>query len=93
MKKIVIEEEEADVLIFPNPVDDLLFVHLRPYVGQNCTMQVIDNQGKIRLTQKVGVVPDDPMMVQVLSLENGLHYLSVQSKDGVVETYKFVVKH
>ena len=83
----------AKVSIFPNPVQNELFVNLKPYAGQKGILTLTNQFGqKVRVIE-LGAIKEDLIQMNTEQLVNGLYYLNVQIDKHKSFTKKVMVKH
>ena len=78
IQKVKFDLELVDFSVFPNPATDDVFINLRPYIGQNCDIQIHDLLGHQMLHQQVSDIPIDPIKLDLAAFQNGLYMLTVQ---------------
>ncbi|MEM1121017.1 MAG: discoidin domain-containing protein, partial [Bacteroidota bacterium] len=67
-----------DVSIFPNPVEETLFVNLSPYVGQQVQLSLVNQLGAELLQKEVNYISTNLLTMDASQLQNGLHYLVIR---------------
>ena len=85
------KNDEKTTLLFPNPVDMELFVHLKKYVDLSCTILLYNSDGKLLLTQHIGKVPDDPMLLDMSGYGSGIYFLKTKAKGFEEESHRIVI--
>lgn len=81
----------VDFKLFPNPAADVL--NIAPGYGNliNCTIKLIDVQGKV--IQEIPVIKQQPLVqLSLTGIDNGIYFLQVTSATEV-KTEKFVLVH
>ncbi len=79
--------------IFPNPVQNELFVSLKPYAGQQGTLTLTNQFGQKVRKIELGAIKEDLIQMNTEQLVNGLYYLNVQIDKHKSFTKKVMVKH
>ena len=81
------------IAVFPNPVQNELFISLKPYAGQQGTLTLFNHFGqKVRMIE-LGAIKEDLIQMNTEQLVNGLYYLNVQIDKHKSFTKKVMVKH
>ena len=79
------EENTSEIKIFPNPVGNMLHIHLTEIV-EDSNLTIYNVLGKIVLNQKINTTVNS---VDVSSMASGLYLLSIQTKNSS-KTFKFI---
>ncbi len=82
----------AQVILFPNPAQDVIYVTLKRFSGETGTLQVIDAMGRQVLQKHLPTIADYPVELQLNELENGIYFLSVQVEGKKWIGKRFVVE-
>ena len=81
---------EQTMSIFPNPASTFLNVEMDFSAHEVVALQIVNIYGKVLVTENVaGNTPR--MQLDVQNLGSGMYFLSVQSKEGVLETHRFII--
>ena len=81
-----------DVMIYPNPATENMFVKLTAD-AQDVQATVVDLTGKVVYTDQFNHFGGEQQYtIPVNTLANGIYFLNLQGKDGGKVTYKFIVK-
>ncbi len=84
-------QSTADVAIFPNPTDSVLFVDLAGIEGETVLMQVVNSLGQL-VQETTLPVADGLQMLQLNArLGSGVYQLVIRSKNGAPVTERFVL--
>jgi len=78
--------DHSQVNLFPNPVDDQLYIELRDYLPRNANFRVYNNIGQIILQEKIYVGWNH---YDVKSLPNGIYHYSIFDQ-GLLYSSTFV---
>lgn len=84
------EITSSDLLIYPNPTSDRLFLEMADLNDQNALIQVVDVMGSLVLESRVAFNQGAPVELPVGNLTNGQYLLQVIS-DGVFKAQRFQV--
>ena len=79
------EEITSEIKIFPNPVGNMLHIHLTEIV-EDSNLTIYNVLGKIVLNQKINTTVNS---VDVSSMASGLYLLSIQTENSS-KTFKFI---
>ena len=79
--------------VFPNPVQNELFISLKPYAGQQGVLTLTNHFGQKVRTIELGAIKEDLIQMNTEQLVNGLYYLNVQIDKHKSFTKKVMVKH
>jgi len=77
--------------LFPNPVQEELFVNLDEYVGENVSLEVVNIYGQSQQVLSFDDVPADPIRINTKNLHNGIYMLKMKIGEGAVITKQFMV--
>ena len=83
----------ANISIFPNPVQNELFVNLKPYAGQKGVLTLINQFGQKVQAIELGAIKEDLVRLNTNQLVNGLYFLNIQIDNHKPFTKKVMVKH
>ena len=87
--------QNQSLKIFPNPAKDKITVDLLSSgikLSDNSIVIITDVSGKIVYKEKVGG-QQNLISVNTLSLSNGMYFVSLKTKEGIVAKNRFVVAH
>lgn len=84
-----IEKGKMDMKIFPNPVQNTLFISIDEEC-RDCLLRITDNQGKILQSSQITAMNDIKM--DVSHLTPGIYYVSLTNKNNEVRSIPFVKK-
>jgi hypothetical protein len=80
-----------DVLIFPNPVHDMLQLSFRKYKGSNVKMFIINSLGAVEHAQTIDNVSDTPLSIDVQNWQEGSYFLKIVTKGKRDVVKRFVI--
>lgn len=78
-KQIALLEEALDVKVWPNPAREQLNIHFGSSTDVYTALQIMDNNGRIVLQQKLNGQSTQTRSVGIASLPAGLYYLQLIS--------------
>ena len=85
-------QSTADVAIFPNPTDGMLFVDLAGIEGETVLLQVVNSLGQT-VQETTLPVADGLQTLQLNTrLGSGVYQLVIRSKNGAPITKRFVLE-
>ncbi len=87
----IINQQEDDFRIFPNPAEDLVFINLAKYEGQQCQVQLINSLGQIIFQNKIFPDPSTPLSIATADFKDGVYLVTVIRKNGPLKTRKLVI--
>jgi hypothetical protein len=80
----IISPEISIINVFPNPVNNELYIHLSSEERKNITVELVDLVGKTHLSVQIGlVVGKNVEIIQVESLTSGVYICRVSEGDDV----------
>jgi rhamnogalacturonan endolyase len=74
-------EEEVDFDISPNPVKDLVKIHLSNKFKPNTTLQLLNNTGSVILTQKI---EGSDKILDISTLPSGIYMIVISDSDNSI---------
>jgi len=77
VQKIHFNIDLEGISVFPNPVQDQLFISLKPYLGKAGIVTLSNHFGQIIQQIDLGVVTEELIQINTAKLLNGLYYLQV----------------
>jgi hypothetical protein len=81
--------------IFPNPVANVVNVHLQENTDPSTTIEIIDVLGKTIYTSNVDKIPsvENTLQLNVSEFKSGIYFVCLKSDEGVVERRKIMLQH
>lgn len=89
-KKNIVEEEQFDFSIYPNPVAEVLNIELNWEEDQLATLKVIDVSGKEVLHTSL---ERGKNTLSIREFTEGLYFFNVTINNEIIQSSKFIVKH
>lgn len=84
--------QTADLNVYPNPTDGILFADLSAWSGQEIRVNVFNSQGQL-LRKNTLTAQDEPQQIDLPeTLAGGLYFLEVLTQDGEKHTARFVMR-
>ncbi len=77
--------------IFPNPTSREVYVNLREYAGEQATVSIYNNYGKLMLVQSIDQIIEQPYRFMTEGLPGGLYLVAVKVGDRKLMTTKLIV--
>ncbi len=87
-------KQDQGLKIYPNPAKDKITVELlssQIKISENSILLVTDVSGKVIHKEKLNL--QNNVIINTASFSNGMYFISLKTKDGVVAKSKFVVTH
>lgn len=81
MRVSTVEERSSLVKIFPNPVNDQLYIHSTTEV-EKISVELLDVTGRSRIRLH-RLEPDDEHTLDISGLSSGLYFLKIQHRDRI----------
>ena len=88
---LIFNTDQNDFSIFPNPVDEQLYLNLKPYEGQSATINLYNKLGQQIKSLLLETVPNYPIRMDLKGQTNGLYYLTVKVEGHRELSRKFVI--
>ncbi len=77
--------------IFPNPVNNRLYVNLNPFIGKKALIKIYNSYGQVVLERILERVTSTPFSLNLSREQNGMYYLLVEA-EGLQKTgRKFIL--
>lgn len=80
--------EDIDIMIYPNPASDKLFVYQQNQVNTKYVISEIN--GRI-VSSWSGNIPDHTFIVDLINYSTGAYIISSETKGGKIKSRKFIV--
>ncbi|MCQ2279826.1 MAG: T9SS type A sorting domain-containing protein [Bacteroidales bacterium] len=82
------EIKQSNIIVYPNPLRDKLFIKLNHWdKTQNTTCQIFDMNGKLVLKKKV---TEETVQINVNNLKSGNYIIEIVSSNEIISSSKFV---
>ena len=91
MQKIHFNIDLGGISVFPNPVQDQLFISLKPHLGKAGIVTLSNHFGQIIQQIDLGVVTEELIQINTAKLLNGLYYLQVDLNNQKTFTKKVII--
>ena len=79
-------KDAADILVYPNPVEDILSLELESNSQKELSLSIIDMNGKVVMMSK----SFHTKAVDVSELVDGFYFARIKVQDGAIWTISFV---
>ena len=89
-EKIEVGGKLGNNSLFPNPVQDELFVDLMEYAGNELSLEVVNIYGQSQQVLSLDDAPADPIRLNTKNLHNGIYMLKIKIGEEIV-TKQFIV--
>lgn len=82
----------SNLLIFPNPTSNELFIKGGPINEKNLTIELIDVLGKttVRLAKEPSITNNSEISVDLSNIANGLYIITIKSNDSIIHRSKII---
>ena len=77
--------------LFPNPVKDILHIHLKPFIGKAAHIQIYNSYGQLIKESKLDKVQTPTLSFSLTNEQNGMYYLNIQPKGRKAIGRKFLL--
>lgn len=76
-----------EVLVYPNPATDLLYLEMKNYKAGKNSWKLFDNQGKLLKNKKIS---SNSTSIDLSGLKPGVYILNISGNREVVISYKII---
>ena len=83
---------DIQVVLFPNPVVNEVYVNLIEHVDQSATISIYDLYGHKILDNQIEEIPNYPIRIDLSGVKNGIYFLSIKVDQLKITTKKLVVE-
>lgn len=91
--QVGIEEEKPameEFFVYPNPAKSVIYLQSKSQVFENIQVAVNTTFGSTIIRITTTLRPDEPCIIDLGSIPEGIYYVEVYSKEGLVETRKII---
>ncbi len=81
-----------EIIIYPNPADDILFVKNIAKNNAPLSIQILDSTGKVIRRTAIHFSDESVVEIPVHDLHTGLFFLILENKNGIMEVKRFIKK-
>ena len=79
--------------VWPNPVNDLLYISMSSATSSNVTVKVFDNKGALLKQQAEKLLPgNNQFSIDIRGLSAGLYYTTISNNSGLLKIQKVIKK-
>lgn len=93
VQMIQLEKQEGDLLLFPNPVRQNLFLFLPDFVGEQATVVVVNQLGNIIDQREVEQLPNAPIHFDLQDQPSGIYLVRVKIGNQKMMTGRVMKVH
>ncbi len=86
---INIIKTRGEILIYPNPANNMLKIHLLYKKNQSCTIEINDVTGKKLLKQEY---KNNYININTIDFSNGFYFVTIKT-DNAITTKKIIINH
>ena len=90
LKKINFQLELDQVLVFPNPANDNLYINLKAYVGLSAEIVIYNQLGERLDLQSIEALTEEPVRFNVEAYNSGMYFIDVKVDDMKRRSFRFV---
>ncbi len=91
VNNIDLEKEQLLIHLFPNPVDDFLYLEIENRSNQNVVIQIFNQLGQGLDLKKVDHFNSSPIIFDVKKYKPGVYFIQVKLDDKQAVNRKFVI--
>ena len=91
IRRVNFEIDFDDVIVYPNPTDDLIQIALRDFAGKAGTIGIYNNLGQKMAGRNYLSFPTIPAVFDVSEFTNGMYTISIKIENHRRFTKKFIV--
>ena len=77
-RRVLFEEDVHEFTLFPNPVEEEVFVHLKSFEGEATSIEIYNGLGQLMLERQLDFAPAGPIGINVADLQAGVYSVSVK---------------
>ena len=81
----------ADVMVFPSPAQDYIYLNLVAFKGIRCEVILYNSIGQIFFHELYESLPDHPIRVDVSTFQDGVYGVQFRIKEVDKLSYKFMI--
>lgn len=78
-------------MLFPNPVQEHLFIDLKRYVGKNGKLTIANQLGQVMKSVQLAQISEEPTPIYLENYQNGFYFLNIAVDNAPVLVEKFLV--
>ena len=87
VQKVVVGYDVNEVFVFPNPVKEQLYLHLKGLEGKKATISIYNSLGNRVMQKEIESIPKRNISISLDELNNGLYYVSIDLPE-----YRLIIK-
>ncbi len=91
VKVINFQIDLEELSVFPNPVQDDLFINLKPYAGKKGNLKIVNQYGQLIKTVEMENIPTHPIKIDLKNFGNGMYFLTMDIEKTHVAAKKILV--
>ena len=88
---IVPAQQKQSLVLFPNPVQNTLFVQSKSLVGKTVDLEIYNQFGRRVAAQHFDQLPANPVEIDLSEEQNGLYWMVIKSKDQKLKSARFIL--
>jgi len=90
LKKINFQLELEEVVIFPNPANEDLYINLKAYAGLSAEITIYNQLGERLDMQSIESLTEEPVRFDVGAYNSGMYFIDVKVDDLKRKSFRFV---
>ncbi len=91
IRRVNFEINFDEVVVFPNPTNDHIYIDMRDFAGKSGTIEIYNNLGQRMMERTYQSFPSNPAEFDVNDFTNGMFTISIKVENHRRFTKKFVV--
>ena len=93
LTKRITREWDDDMLVFPNPAKERVYIYVPEEKGKQIDIQVFDQSGNLRIERSIKQFTDEKLTVDLSSLSHGYYYVRVQVEGKYMGIKTLIISH
>ena len=93
LTKRITREWDDDMLVFPNPAKERVYIYVPEVKGKQIDIQVFDQSGNLRIERSIKQFTDEKLTVDLSSLSHGYYYVRVQVEGKYMGIKTLIISH
>ena len=93
LTKRITREWDDDMLVFPNPAKERVYIYVPEVKGKQIDIQVFDQSGNLRMERSIKQFTDEKLTVDLSSLSHGYYYVQVQMEGKYMGVKTLIISH
>ena len=82
-----------ELVVFPNPAKDKVFINLKNFIGKNTTVQMYDARGVLQIERSINEIENTLLEIDVANYNNGFYMISIDIEGQKRMVEKIVIEN